>query len=102
MNALTIEQLTAQLDALKADNERLRANKTSTSNGLKIGDKGTVCVYDMARLEALPEAMKLVQRLRLPELGNGAVWEKLFRVGLAINRQLDAEWKAYFAEEGVQ
>ena len=56
--------------------------------------------YDRTRFEALPEAFRLVAEARQSEWKNttGPIWQKLFRVGEAINKQLAAEVAAYFAE----
>lgn len=42
------EDLQAELAQLKAENERLKANK-STSNGIKVSAKGAVSVYGLGR-----------------------------------------------------
>lgn len=44
-----VEDLQAELAQLKAENERLKANKASTGSSIKIGVKGTICVYGLGR-----------------------------------------------------
>lgn len=45
---MTQAELLTQLAQLKAENERLKANKTS-STGIKISPKGAVSVYGLGR-----------------------------------------------------
>ena len=45
---MTMEQMTQEFLRLKAENERLKANKT-TSGGIKVSPKGAVSVYGLGR-----------------------------------------------------
>lgn len=42
-------QQVAYIKSLQAENERLKANKASTGSSIKIGVKGTICVYGLGR-----------------------------------------------------
>lgn len=70
MSNLTLEQLQAQLMALTAENERLKANKQSPGSMVakltpKVSAKGAVSIYGMGRF---PVTLYKSQVIRMTEL----------------------------------